>query len=84
MAWRILIGALIVAALALGGWGLYRMLNPHANGRDGCGAKRPRLLTEQEARDQLTANNLQVEVKKVNGDEESKGTITAQDPAAQH
>jgi eukaryotic-like serine/threonine-protein kinase len=36
--------------------------------------------TEQQARDQLTANNLQVEVKKENGDEQTKGTITAQDP----
>jgi beta-lactam-binding protein with PASTA domain len=38
--------------------------------------------TEQQARDQLTANNLLVEVKKANGDEETKGTITAQDPVA--
>ena len=35
---------------------------------------------EQQARDQLSARNLQVEVKKTNADEESKGTITAQDP----
>ena len=39
-------------------------------------------LTEPQARGQLIANNLQVEVKKVNGDEETKGTITAQDPVA--
>ena len=39
-------------------------------------------FTEQQARDQLTANNLEVEVKKENGDEETKGTITAQDPVA--
>jgi hypothetical protein len=29
--------------------------------------------TEQQARDQLTQRNLQVEVKTVNGDEEGKG-----------
>jgi eukaryotic-like serine/threonine-protein kinase len=76
----ILIGALIVAALALGGWGLYRMLSPTPTVET---VTVPNVLGyhEQEARDQLSANNLQVEVKKVNGDEESKGTITTQDPA---
>jgi len=39
-------------------------------------------LTEQQARDQLTNNHLAVDVKKVNGDEESKGRVTVQDPAA--
>jgi eukaryotic-like serine/threonine-protein kinase len=77
----ILIAALIVLALGLGGWALYRVLNPAdavAN------VEVPSVLgwTEQQARDQLTANNLQVEVKKANGDEETKGTITAQDPVA--
>ena len=38
--------------------------------------------TEQQARDQLTARNLQVEVKTQNGDEETKGTVIAQDPIA--
>jgi eukaryotic-like serine/threonine-protein kinase len=77
----ILIGALIVVALGLGGWGLYRMLNPSPTVRT---VEVPNVLTytEQQARDQLAANNLQVEVKKVNGDEETKGTITAQDPIA--
>jgi eukaryotic-like serine/threonine-protein kinase len=75
----ILIGALIVLALGLGGWALYRVLNP----TDAVAkVEVPSVLgwTEQQARDQLTAHNLQVEVKKENGDEESKGTITAQDP----
>jgi len=77
----ILIGALIVAALALGGWGLYRMLSPTPTVET---VAVPNVLTynEQQARDQLSANNLQVDVKKVNGDEETKGTITAQDPVA--
>jgi eukaryotic-like serine/threonine-protein kinase len=75
----ILIAALIVLALGLGGWALYRVLNPPATVAM---VEVPSVLgyNEQQARDQLTANNLQVEVKKENGDEESKGTITAQDP----
>jgi eukaryotic-like serine/threonine-protein kinase len=75
----ILIGALIVLVLGLGGWALYRVLNP----ADAVAkVEVPSVLgwTEQQARDQLTANNLQVEVKKENGDEQTKGTITAQDP----
>src|SRR4249920_1238515 len=39
-------------------------------------------FTEQQARDQLTANKLKVEVKTVNGAEGTKGTITDQDPSA--
>jgi serine/threonine-protein kinase len=75
----ILIAALIVLALGLGGWALYRVLNPADTVAR---VEVPSVLgwTEQQARDQLTAHNLQVEVKKENGDEESKGTITAQDP----
>src|SRR5215207_4416596 len=59
----ILIGALIVLVLGLGGWALYRVLNP----ADAVAkVEVPSVLgwTEQQARDQLTANNLQVEVKK--------------------
>jgi eukaryotic-like serine/threonine-protein kinase len=75
----ILITALIVLALGLGGWALYRVLNPPETVAM---VEVPSVLgyNEQQARDQLTANNLQVEVKKESGDEESKGTITAQDP----
>ena len=75
----ILIAALIVLALGVGGWALYRVLNPPNTVTM---VEVPSVLgyTEQQARDQLTANNLQVEVKKENGDKESKGTITAQDP----
>jgi eukaryotic-like serine/threonine-protein kinase len=76
----ILVTALIVAALGLGGWGLYRMLNP--NTVDTVSVPLVLDLTEQQARDQLTNNHLAVDVKKVNGDEESKGRVTAQDPAA--
>ena len=75
----ILVTALIVAALALGGWGLYRMLNPSSAET----VEVPLVVgfTEEDARNQLINNQLQVEVKKVNGDEEGKGRVTAQDPA---
>jgi eukaryotic-like serine/threonine-protein kinase len=75
----ILISALIVLALGLGGWALYRMLNPGPTVET---VEVPNVLTftEEQARDQLTARNLEVEVKNVNGDAETKGTITAQDP----
>ena len=75
----ILISALVVLALGVGGWALYQMFTtPPAVER----VEVPNVLelTEPEARGQLTANSLLVEVKKVNGDEETKGTITAQDP----
>ncbi|HEU4909979.1 MAG TPA: Stk1 family PASTA domain-containing Ser/Thr kinase, partial [Propionibacteriaceae bacterium] len=76
----ILITALIVAALGLGGWALYRILNPNTvqtvDVPDVVG------YTEQQAREQLEGNKLVVVVTKVNADEQTKGTVTAQDPAA--
>jgi eukaryotic-like serine/threonine-protein kinase len=74
----ILVTALIVAALGLGGWGLYRILNP--SGAETVEVPLVVGFTEEDARNQLTNNQLQVEVKKVNGDEEGKGRVTAQDP----
>jgi serine/threonine-protein kinase len=76
----ILIGALIVVALGLGGWALYRMLSPSTPQTVAV----PNVVgyTEAQATEQLTGRNLQVEVTKVNGDEESKGTVTDQNPAA--
>jgi len=76
----ILIGALIVVALGLGGWALYRMLSPTTVETVAV----PSVVgyTEQQARDQLTERKLLVEVKKENGEEGTKGAITAQDPAA--
>jgi eukaryotic-like serine/threonine-protein kinase len=76
----ILIGALIVVALGLGGWALYRMLSPTTI--ETVEVPSVTTYTEQQAREQLVARNLQVEVKNVNGDEETKGTVTEQDPAA--
>ena len=76
----ILIGALIVLALGLGGYALYRMLSPDTVQTVAV----PNVVgyTEAQATEQLTGRNLQVEVTKVNGDEESKGTVTEQNPAA--
>src|SRR5512133_1011838 len=74
----ILIGALIVLVLGVGGWALYRMLSP--NTVETVNVPLVVGFSEQQARDQLTAAQLQVEVKTVNGDAEGKGTITAQDP----
>jgi eukaryotic-like serine/threonine-protein kinase len=82
VALAILIGALIVAALGLGGWGLYRVFNPSTPQVEKVTVPNVTTFTEQQARDQLTANQLQVEVKTVNGDEETKGQITAQEPVA--
>jgi beta-lactam-binding protein with PASTA domain/tRNA A-37 threonylcarbamoyl transferase component Bud32 len=78
----ILIGALIVLALGLGGWALYRVFNPATPTVEKVEVPNVLTYTEQQARDQLTSRNLQVEVKTENGDEETKGTIIAQDPVA--
>jgi beta-lactam-binding protein with PASTA domain/tRNA A-37 threonylcarbamoyl transferase component Bud32 len=75
----VVIAALIVLTLGLGGWALYRILSPATVET----VDVPEVVgyTEQQARDQLTARQLQVEVKTENGEEETKGRITAQDPA---
>jgi beta-lactam-binding protein with PASTA domain/tRNA A-37 threonylcarbamoyl transferase component Bud32 len=78
----ILIGALIVLALGLGGWALYRVFNPATPAVEKVEVPNVLTYTEQQARDQLTSRNLQVEVKTENGDEETKDTIIAQDPVA--
>jgi len=77
----ILIGGLIVLALGLGGWGLYRMLNP-TNTVEKVDVPLVQGLSEQDAVNLLTQNRLVAEVKKANGSEETTGQITAQDPAA--
>jgi len=74
----ILVTALIVAALGIGGWALYRMINPNA--ADTVDVPLVVGLSEADARSQLTGSQLNVEVTKINGDEEGKGTVTAQDP----
>jgi beta-lactam-binding protein with PASTA domain len=74
----ILVTALIVAALGIGGWALYRIINPNA--ADTVDVPLIVGLSEADARSQLTGSQLNVEVTKINGDEEGKGTVTAQDP----
>jgi eukaryotic-like serine/threonine-protein kinase len=74
----ILITALIVAALGLGGWALYRVLNP--NSVETVEVPLVVDLTEEQARTQLTERQLQVAVTRINGEEETKGRVTAQDP----
>jgi serine/threonine-protein kinase len=69
-----------VAALGLGGWALYRMLN--LNTVETVDVPDVVGYTEQQAREQLEGNKLVVAVTKVNADEQTKGTVTAQDPAA--
>jgi beta-lactam-binding protein with PASTA domain/tRNA A-37 threonylcarbamoyl transferase component Bud32 len=76
----ILVTALIIAALGLGGWALYRMLNPGT--AETVDVPNVVGFSEQDAVNQLEANRLQVEVTKVNGDEEGVGEVTAQDPPA--
>jgi eukaryotic-like serine/threonine-protein kinase len=64
--------------LGIGGWALYRMINPNA--ADTVDVPLVVGLSEADARSQLTGSQLNVEVTKINGDEEGKGTVTAQDP----
>jgi serine/threonine-protein kinase len=78
----ILIGALIVVALGLGGWALFRMLNP-APTVETVAVPSVVDLTEAQATEQLIGAGLKIEVKKVNGDEETKGRVTEQNPPAQ-
>ena len=79
----IFITGLIILLLAAGGYGLYKMLSP-AN-QPPAKVVVPNLLTytEAQATDQLTARNLKVAVKHVNGaDDETKGTVIDQNPKA--
>jgi serine/threonine-protein kinase len=79
----ILIAALVVLLLAAGGYGLWRLLladTPQATVRVAV----PNVLTynEQQAVDRLEEVDLEAEVKHVNGDRKTAGTVTAQDPIA--
>jgi beta-lactam-binding protein with PASTA domain len=67
-----------VAALGIGGWALFRVLSPNTIET----VEVPAVvdLTEEEARTQLTERQLQVEVTRINGEEETTGRVTAQDP----
>jgi beta-lactam-binding protein with PASTA domain len=78
----IFITGLIVLVLAAGGYGLYRMLGPTTQAPPKVAVPNVLTYTEEQATEQLTARNLKVTVKHVNDDEETKGTVTAQNPLA--
>jgi eukaryotic-like serine/threonine-protein kinase len=79
----VLIAALVALLLAVGGYGLWRLLladTPQA----AVAVAVPNVLTynEQQAVDRLEEVDLEAEVKHVNGDRKTAGTVTAQDPIA--
>ncbi len=76
----VLITVLIVALLAVGGYALYQALAPQAPTVQRAQVPNVLTYTEQQARDQLIARQFRVEVTKENGEAETKGTITAQNP----
>ena len=73
---------LIVAVLGVGAYALYQLLTPNTPAVERVEVPNVLTYTEQQARDQLESRGLQVEVETENGDEETKGQITAQDPVA--
>ena len=77
----ILITAVIVLVLAGGAYALYQILTPEQTVQP-VAVPDVTTYTEAQATDQLVANNLKAEVKKVNGDEDTKGTIIDQEPKA--
>jgi len=77
----ILIGSLIVLLLAVGGYGLWRLLTsetPQAVEQ----VEVPNVLTytEQQAVDRLEEVDLKAEVKHISGNRDTAKTVTAQDP----
>jgi beta-lactam-binding protein with PASTA domain len=76
----IFITGLIVLILAAGGYGLYRLLGPTTKPPERVAVPNVLTYTEEQATEQLTANNLKVTVKHVNDDEETKGEVIAQNP----
>ncbi|HEY5821357.1 MAG TPA: Stk1 family PASTA domain-containing Ser/Thr kinase [Propionibacteriaceae bacterium] len=76
----VLITVLAIVVLVGGGYALYRAFVP-ANPVI-AQVEVPNVLTytEQQAADQLTARGLKIEVKRENGEEETKGTATGQNP----
>jgi serine/threonine-protein kinase len=77
----ILVTAVIVLVLGGGAFALYRILTPEQTVQT---VEVPDVTTytEEQATEQLVARGLKVEVKRENGEEDTKGTITDQDPKA--
>ena len=78
----IFITGLIILILAAGGYGLYKLLGPTTQAPEKVVVPNVTTYTEAQATEQLTARNLKVTVKHVNDDEDTKGTVTAQNPLA--
>jgi eukaryotic-like serine/threonine-protein kinase len=78
----ILIAALVALILAASGYGLWRLLGSETPGA--AKVTVPSVLTynEQQAKDRLADSQLQAEVKHVNGNVKTAGTVTTQDPVA--
>ena len=80
----IAITAAIILVLGLGAYALYQILTPEEPTVRIVVVPDVRTYTEAQATEQLEARELKVEVKKENGkDDDTKGTITAQDPVAE-
>jgi len=75
----ILVTAAIVLVLGVGAFALYRVLTPDQT-VETVSVPDVTSYTEEQATEQLVANGLKVEVKRENGEEETKGTITDQEP----
>jgi serine/threonine-protein kinase len=78
----ILITVAIVAVLGIASYALYQILTPNTATVQRVDVPNVLTYTEAQARDQLESRGLQVVVVKENGDEETQGQITAQDPVA--
>jgi serine/threonine-protein kinase len=78
IAFLVVLGILVVG---LGAWGIYRYVN---RAPAVAMVEVPSVLTytEQQATTQLTSRNLKTIVKKTNGNADTKGTVTGQDPVA--
>jgi eukaryotic-like serine/threonine-protein kinase len=78
IAFLVVLGVLVVG---LGAWGIYRYVNREPAVVT---VAVPSVLTytEQQATSQLTSRNLKTIVKKTNGNADTKGTVTGQDPVA--
>ena len=76
----VLITALIVLILGIGAYAIYQLLQPEVPTVVKVEVPNVVGYKEDQAREQLTARKLVVEVKHENGDEETKDTITAQNP----
>ena len=78
----ILITVAIVAVLGIASYALYQILTPETATVQRVDVPNVLTYTEAQARDQLESRGLQVVVVKENGEEETQGQITAQDPVA--